>query len=394
MPITINGSTGIAGVDGSAGTPALRGTDGDSGVYFTGSQVGFSTNGAGTTLTLDSSGNVTFPGTVAMSSPYAMRNKIINGHFLWDQRGGGTVWAGGVANTQTYTLDRWYYVQTLASKFSMQRQLTGGPAGLPSYVNITSSAATTPSASAIYVYAQKIEAANLYDTSWGTASAKTVTLSFWVRSSLTGTFGGALFNGNADRNYVFSYTINSANTWEYKTITIAGPTSGTWSLTGSGTGLQIYFDMGSGPSSKGTAGSWGNTNFYGVTGGTNVIGTSGATLDLTGVQFELGSTATPFELTDVGVQFAQIQRYYQIQNNTEYHVCPAPGATYASTYPVHFPVVMRGTPTLGFSYSMTNAISTYTSAVYSGPRGFVHYISASVSTNAYMAFTYTAESEL
>lgn len=329
------------------------------------------------------------------NSPLTFRNKIINGHFLWDQRGSGTVWAGASANTQTYTLDRWYYVQTLASKFSLQRQLSGGPSNLPSFIRITSSASTSPAASAIYLIAQKVEASNMYDTAWGTPSARTMTLSFWVRSSLTGTFGGALFNSNADRNYVFSYTINAANTWEYKTITIPGPTSGTWNLVANTTGLQIYFDLGSGTSMKGAAGSWGtSTNFYGPTGAVNVIGTSGATWDLTGVQFELGAVATPFELPEHGVQLAQIQRYYQLQTASEYHMCPAPAATYASTYPVHFPVVMRVTPTLGFSYSSTNAIGAYTSALLSGPRGFVHLISASVSTNAYMVFTYTADAEL
>jgi len=350
---------------------------------------------ASNNLVLDANGNVTAAGTVAMPTPFAFRNKIINGHFLWDQRGSGTVWAGGVANAQTYTLDRWFYVQTLASKFSLQRQLSGGPTNLASYLRITSSAATTPSSSAIYVVAQKIEAANMFDTAWGASTARTMTLSFWVRSSLTGTFGGALFNANADRNYVFSYSINAANTWEYKTITIAGPTSGTWDLTSNGTGLQIYFDLGAGTSSRGTAGSWGtSTNFYGPTGATNIVGTNGATWDLTGVQFELGSVATPFELPDQTIQHQQVQRYYQIQPSTEYHVCPAPNATFASTYPVHFPIAMRVTPTLGFSYSATNAIGSYTSAVYSGPRGFVHYISASVSTNAYMSFTYTASAEL
>lgn len=329
------------------------------------------------------------------NSPLTFRNKIINGHFLWDQRGGGTSYAGAAANAQTYTLDRWFYVQTLASKFSLQRQLSGGPSNLPSFLRITSSASTSPSASAIYVIAQKVEAANMFDTAWGSSSARTMTLSFWVRSSLTGTFGGALFNGNADRNYVFSYTINAANTWEYKTITVPGPTSGTWAFTGSGVGLQLYFDLGSGPSSRGAAGSWGaGTNFYGPTGAVNFIGTNGATWDITGVQFELAAVATPFELPEVGVQFQQIQRYYQVQNTLEYHMCPAPGATYASTYPVHFPVVMRGTPTLGFSYSTSNAIGSYTSAIYSGPRGFVHFISASIATNAYMSFLYTADAEL
>jgi len=327
------------------------------------------------------------------NSPLTFRNKIINGHFLWDQRGNGTVWAGAAANVQTYTMDRWYYVQTVGSRFSLQRQLSAGPAGLNSWLRTTSSAATTPGASAIYVVAQKIEGFNIADLGWGTADAKTVTLSFWVRSSLTGTFGGALFNGAASRNYVFSYSISAANTWEYKTVVIPGDTTGTW-ITTSGVGVQLYFDLGNGASSRGTPGSWSAANVYGPTGATNVIGVNGATWDLTGVQFEIGSTATPFEMPDLGTQAAQVYRYYQIQGNTEYHVCPAPGATFASTYPVHFPVVMRTTPTLGFAYSATNAIGAYTSAVYSGARGFVHYISASVSTNAYMSFTYTAEAEL
>ena len=145
---------------------------------------------------------------------------------------------------------------------------------------------------------------------WGTASAATVTLSFWVRSSLTGTFGGAINNDGSSRSYPFSYTISVANTWEQKSITIAGDTSGTWGST-NGTGINLRFGLGVGSTVSGTAGAWSGSTFYSATGATSVVGTSGATFYITGVQLERGSNATSFEFIDYGRQLIQCQRYYQ-----------------------------------------------------------------------------------
>jgi len=149
---------------------------------------------------------------------------------------------------------------------------------------------------------------------YGTANAKTITLSFWVRSSLTGTFGGVLFNGAFDRFYVYSYTINATDTWEYKTVTIAGDTTGTWA-TNNTTGLAVEFSMGAGSNYLTTSGSWGSTRVHAPTGQVNVAGTLNATFYITGVQLEAGSVATSFERRSYGQELALCQRYFERVDN-------------------------------------------------------------------------------
>jgi len=199
-----------------------------------------------------------------------------------------------------------------ASKFSVQQNAGSvtPPTGFKNYLGATSLSAYTVGASEYFVIGQAIEGYNIADLAFGTADAATVTFSFWVRSSLTGTFGGTLLNSGASRNYVFSYTINSANTWEQKTVTIIGDTSGTW-LTTNGAGFYVRFSIGAGSSVTGTAGSWSGTTYRSVTGQTSVVGTSGATFYITGVQLEKGSTATSFDYRPYGTELALCQRYYE-----------------------------------------------------------------------------------
>ena len=243
-----------------------------------------------------------------------LRNRIINGAMTIDQRNGGASVANVAAAAQ-YTLDRWWIYGTLASKFTCQQASATLPSGFANYLAITSSAATTPAATDIYVFGTKPEGFNIADFAWGTANAKSVTLSFRVYSSLTGTFGGSIGNSAANRCYVFSYSIPVANTWTTISVTIPGDTSGTW-LVNNGIGAQMYFDLGSGTSQKTTAGTWGGTFYYGVTGGVNVVATNAATFYITGVQLELGSVATPFEQRPYGMELALCQRYYYKIANT------------------------------------------------------------------------------
>jgi hypothetical protein len=162
----------------------------------------------------------------------------------------------------------------------------------------------------VFVLRQRIEGFNVSDLGWGTASAQAVTLSFWVRSSLTGTFGGSFQNNAENRGYPFTYTISSANTWEQKTVTVAGDTTGTW-LTNNGTGILLGFSLGTGSTNSGTAGAWAGANYSSATGAVSVVGTSGATLYITGVQLEAGSVASPFERRDYGRELIMCQRYYE-----------------------------------------------------------------------------------
>ena len=246
---------------------------------------------------------------ISADNSLGFRNRIINGDMRIDQRNAG---ASVTPTTINFITDRWLAGATQASKFSIQQNAGSvtPPVGFTNYLGATSlSAYAVASGDAFYIN-QKIEGFNAADLAWGTANAKTVTLSFWVRSSLTGTFGGSVYNSAADRSYPYSYTISSANTWEQKSITIAGDTSGTW-LTNNGTGITVLFSLGYGTSLSGTANTWAGT-FYGApTGATSVVGTNGATFYITGVQLEVGSVATPFERRPYGTEFMLCQRYYQ-----------------------------------------------------------------------------------
>lgn len=238
------------------------------------------------------------------------KNKIINGNMVIDQRNDG---ASITPTDGQYTLDRWQASLTQASKFTVQRNAGSvtPPTGFTNYLGITSSSAYSIISGDYFVIRQKIEGFNSADLSWGSANAKTVTLSFWVRSSLTGTFGGSIYNSSANRTYVFSYTISSANTWEYKSVTITGDTTGTW-LTDNGIGLYIDFTLASGSNFTRSAGSW-STSGFAVTGQTSVVGTNGATWYLTGVQLEVGTQATAFSTAggSYGAELALCQRYYE-----------------------------------------------------------------------------------
>jgi hypothetical protein len=271
-------------------------------------------------LLLNGTDGVTYnDGTLQSSAPVG-RNRIINGNMTIDQRNAG---ASVTPTNGQYGVDRWRNGLSAASKFSVQQTpsttetgyATRVGAGFTNYLAATSLSAYSVGASEVFLVSQYVEAYNMADLAWGTASAATVTLSFWVRSSLTGTFGGAFQNYDRNRCFPFSYTISVADTWEQKTITVAGDTSGTWETT-NGTGLQIHFSLGVGSTYSGTAGAWAAGDSYSATGATSVVGTSGATWYITGVQLETGTTATDFEHLQYTTQLQLCQRYYAKLNDS------------------------------------------------------------------------------
>jgi hypothetical protein len=233
------------------------------------------------------------------------KNRIINGAMVIDQRNAG---ASGTASG--FTTDRWQYQPSQANKITWQQNAGSvtPPAGFSNYLGVTSSSAYSVLAGDYFLLTQRIEGYNIADLNWGTANAKTVTASFWVRSSLTGTFGGSINDKNSNYSYPFTYTISSANTWEYKTLTIVGPTSGTFGSTND-TGLVFRFSLGQGSTYTGTPNAWTVGDFYQGTGSTSVVGTNGATFYITGVQLEVGSTATNFDFRDYTTELALCQRY-------------------------------------------------------------------------------------
>ena len=263
-------------------------------------------------IVLDGSLGVTTPmynGTItanAVTPSVNMKNRIINGAMVIDQRNAG---ASVTPTGSAYTLDRWQLSVGVASKLSVQQSSTA-PTGFKNSTLITTASAYTASAGDYLSYCQKVEGFNCADLDWGTANAKTVTVSFWVRSSLTGTFSGAIQNGGASRSYPFTFVISSANTWEYETVTIAGDTSGTW-LTTNGVGLELHFNLGSGSDRLGTAGAWNSNWNTGATGSVALVQTASATMNITGVQLEVGSTATSFDYRPYGTELVLCQRYFE-----------------------------------------------------------------------------------
>jgi hypothetical protein len=279
------------------------------------------------------------------------RNKIINGDMRIDQRNAGAI---QTPVDSGYTLDRWKYYSSQSGKLTSRQTpsttetgyLGRLAAGFSNYLAYTSTSAYTVTGNDYFCPLQGIEGYNIADFAFGTSSAKPITLSFWVNSSLTGTFTGALTNSGNTRSIAFTYTISSANTWEQKSITLPGCTDGTWNIT-TGMGIEVRFSLGvTGGYAASTTGVWAAANYVGATGGTSVVGTNGATWYVTGVQLEAGSVATPFEQRPFGTELAMCQRYYWRWSsiNQAYMYISSAGRSYSTTngtVVIQHPVPMR-----------------------------------------------------
>jgi hypothetical protein len=276
------------------------------------------------------------------------KNRILNGQMVIDQRNAG---ASVTANDGAFPVDRFFYYAYVNGKGTLQQNAGSvtTPVGFKNYLGFTSTSAYSIAAGESLTICQKIEGFNTADLDFGTANAKTVTLSFWVRSSLTGTFGGSIQNSARNRSYPFSYTISVANTFEYKTVTIAGDTTGTWIGATNGVGMYVHFSVGAGATYSGTAGAWAGADYQSATGATSVVGTNGATFYITGVQLEKGSTATSFDYRDYGRELQMCQRYYWKNGVGDNSVSLGGTGAFASSTALQamfqFPVTMRANPT-------------------------------------------------
>jgi hypothetical protein len=344
-----------------------------------------------------------------------MKNRIINGAMVLSQRNGTS--AVTIDGGASYTLDRYLCQDNTDGSYTVAQSSTA-PTGFINSLLVTitgtDSSLTTTQFGRIV---QRIEGFNVSDLAWGTASAQTVTLSFWVRSSVTGTFSGTLVNDDANRIYAFTYTISAANTWEQKTVTIAGDTSGTWK-TNNSTGIELNLSIGAGPDRSVTAGSWGTSLAYAATGQTNLFATNGATFYITGIQLEVGSTATSFDYRPYGTELALCQRYFEKSYNTT--VAPATNTSEGVVYnygstdqyaslvtSVPFRVEKRAAPTMtaylasgtsgSWDYGRSGATGTATVNFYAlGTTRFTQYMSigASAYSSAYCSGNWTASAEL
>ena len=339
MAASINADNGA--VSGSAG---LKSTADSTGV------LALQTNGT-TAISIDASQAVTFTNSANLPNTFGFKNRIINGAMVIDQRNAGaSVTLSAAYNT--YTLDRWQAAYSQTSKFTVQQTpsatetgfATRVNAGFTNYLACTSSAATTVGASEYYIISQAIEGFNTADLAWGTANAKTITLSFWVYSSLTGTFGGAINNEAFNRGYPFSYAIPTANTWTQISVTIAGDTTGTWTGATNGNGMFVFFGLGAGSSASGTAGAWGASGYRSATGAVQVVATNGATFYITGVQLEKGATATSFDYRPYASEYFMCCRYFRYWGFSSAWESQTTSSSNHVTW--QFPQPMRTLPTL------------------------------------------------
>ena len=309
-------------------------------------------NTTANTITITSAGALTFSDASTQATAatgFGFKNRIINGAMMVAQYGTAIGIAGGGATG--YSTDRFKVYS--ASNTCTTQQSSVAPTGFAKSTLFTQTGTGAVAAGDIGLIIQRIEGFNIADLGWGTSVASPVTLSFWVRASLTGTFGVSIINDAQDRRFQSSYTINSANTWEYKTITFLGDTSGTWRVD-NGIGLGVYWDLGCGTTYSGAVSStWASTSAYGLTGGTKICSTTNATFYITGVQLEKGTTATPFDWRPYGIELALCQRYYQRQ----FPVRGVGVSTSGTIARVKAPLIvtMRATPTP----IMVNTINIY-----------------------------------
>jgi hypothetical protein len=330
--------------------------------------------------TLDVTGNTTLDGNLTVGGSFDVtslnggplagaRNRIINGDMRIDQRNAGasvTSSGGG-----TFSVDRFASFASGGGAYTTQRS-TDVPTG-QGFVNSIASTVTTidsPTGADYYIIQQSIEGFNTADLGWGTASAKSITISFWVKASITGTYTVAIRNGGNNRSYRAPYSITTANTWEQKIITAPGDTTGTW-LTDNGTGIRLGFTLGAGADFIDTGNTWSALEDFAATGQTQWIATNGATFYITGVQLEPGTVATPFERRSYGQELALCQRYYGAQTSF---------LTVNGSMAHYFKVSMRAAPTVSISVGTAGGVTT---------EGFF-----STSTSTSGAGTMTASAEL
>jgi hypothetical protein len=310
------------------------------------------------TIVLDGTNGITSPDVDSKlnglvypdASSMGFRNRTINGDMRIDQRNAGASFSPSNSGNVEYSVDRFGGARPSSGVAFTLQQTTDAPAGFVNSLRVTVPTGATPSGTQLSFVAQPIEGLNVSDLGWGSANAQTVTLSFWVKSSVTGSFPIVLVNSGTVRAYGATYTINAANTWEQKTVVVPGDTSGTW-LTNNGVGIQVNWGLGGAGASRTVTTGWQTTSSPGssvgvIAGTVNLVATTGATWQITGVQLEAGTVASPFERRDYGRELMMCQRYFQKLGGVagEIYGCGYITSSGFLSFPITFPT-MRASPT-------------------------------------------------
>ena len=367
----INGQPSFGTIDnatitnGTMDGTAIGSTTPDTGVFTTATAdsvitdtVSEKTTNAGVTVdgvlikdnAVSASNGFTQENTFNSASTMGFKNRIINGAMMIDQRNAGASYAQ--STTLLYGLDRWKTdIDVGTGRWSVQ-QVSDAPTGFTNSLKVTITTQESQPASARHHVYQPIEGYNISDLGFGTVNASQITASFWVKTSVTGIH--SLNVASYDYVYTTSYTVNSADTWEYKTITIPGAAAGTWDITNEA-GLFLEFTLGGGTDEIVTANTWRADIATGiVVGSVYLPATSGATWQITGVQLEKGSTATSFDYRPYGTELALCQRYFysRIYNDGSLTYVSTGGFFNTTTQLLTFmshPVTMRTTPSISYS---------------------------------------------
>ena len=328
------------------------------------------------------------------SSSLGFRNRIINGQFWIDQH------QGGILITPTngaFMCDRWRYGGTQASKFNTQVVISGatGIAGFNNCLTATVASAYSVTSTDYFYMTQAIETPYFADFGFGTSNAKSIALSFWVQSSITGTHSGTLRNYAGTRSYPFTFTISSANTWTYITTIIPADTTGTWVSWGATGCTLLTFNLGTGSSYLGTAGSWVSGNYTGATGSVNIVGTASATFSIAGVQLE-PITVTPFENRIYGLEYMLCQRYYQVLQGALVTWTSGNGTYGGALDSRTLQVQLRASPTATVSTVSSGGGWVGTGWNYTGDTGYyqVWPSNASIVQGSYAAYSIRLTAEL
>lgn len=320
---------------------------------------------AGDNVTIEQSGqDITISADGGGGSALPIVNKLINGNFAIDQRNEGAAVSSAGGNN-AYSSDMWFiYNRNKSGVFSLQRLSDSPPAGFGYYGRVTiTTADATPPHDAEYVLSARVEGFNIQDFSLGTEDARNISLSFWVRSTNTGTYGVSVESGAGDA-YVMNYTINAEDTWEYKTFVIDGNQSGTWNTT-NGIGLKLLFDLGSGSDFQADSlESWSvATEHNHIAGNTQLVNDNGASIDFAGVQIQVGDVATAYEDRPFQTEFDYCRRFYEKSyaigtvpgtntgNSSGANVVNTIGAQLGTTetdYVLQFKITKHSVPTMTF----------------------------------------------